>query len=261
MKENILETTRLGAGFEIIDNQHSVLFDLIKDLDNAGKNSVNPMVVDTLLGVFRDYVFMHFKEEEDLLVNSTEYSKHCLEHYALIKKLNSFIYDFRRNQTKETQPPSVFLEDWLVDHIEKFDKPCFAKGPAKASILKKSEAVDVFQANFVDKRKHKRIRRKDVVDDTINVHCYNATKLKSGKAEVVNLSSGGLLLSCSSRHDIGDLLVVSCSIGKNFHLKEKVKVVSIDKQQYGVKFLTPASKTLMFITELYGSLHMSKTNF
>ena len=58
--------SKLKVGSDIIDNQHKVLFDLIKDLNNAIRTEVSIRVVDVLLGVLRDYAFQHFQTEEEL---------------------------------------------------------------------------------------------------------------------------------------------------------------------------------------------------
>jgi hemerythrin len=260
MNINTVEKSKLEVGASIIDNQHKVLLDLVKDLDNASRTGVSITVVDALLRVLRDYAFMHFQTEEEHLVKGADYTVHCLEHYALIKSLHTYIHDFRNNRTKG-EPPSVFLERWLFDHIEKFDKPAFAHESVIESLLNKTEPVDAFNPNVEERRQHKRIPRKVVVDENIQVHCYNATKLKSGKADIINMSTGGLMLSSARLHEIDDLLIINCRIGSNFKMKEKVKVQYACDQMYGVQFISPASETVVFFTELYGSLQLNKTNF
>ncbi len=148
---------------------------------------------------------MHFQTEEEHLVKDADYTIHCLEHYALVKSLNTFIHEFRNNRTKGEPSPSVFLKRWLFEHIEKFDKPGFAHESAIESLLTKSDPVDAFNANLKERRQHKRIPRKDVVDENIHVHCYNATKLKSGTVDIVNMSTGGLMLS-SARVSVKSLM-------------------------------------------------------
>lgn len=261
MKNHKDVKSKLEVGSDIIDNQHKVLFDLIKDLDNASRTKVGMTVVDALLRVLRDYAFMHFQTEEEHLVKDAFYTNHCLEHYALVKSLNTFIHEYRNSRTPGEPSPSVFLERWLFEHIEKFDKPGFANELAIESILTKFDPVDAFNLNVDERREHKRIRSKDVVDRNIQVHCYNATKLKSGTADIVNMSTGGLLLSSSRVHEIDDLLIVACNIGRNFKMKEKVKVKTARDQMYGVEFISPARETVVFFTELYGSIHMNRSYF
>jgi len=257
----MVEKSKLEVGPDIIDNQHKVLFDLIKDLDNACKTGVSITIVDTLLRVFRDYAFMHFETEEEHLDKDTNFTIHCLEHYALVKSLNTYIHEFRNNRTKNKPSPALFLEHWLLEHIEKFDRPDFAQEAVIQSFLTKSDPVDVFSPGFEEKRQHKRIPSKAVVDGNIEVRCYNATKLKSGKATIINMSTGGLMLGCPRGHEVDDLLIISCMIGRNFKMKEKVKVLSSRDQVYGVEFISPTDETVTFFTELYGSLAMNKPDF
>ncbi len=261
MNKNTLPESKLKVGSDIIDNQHKVLFDLIKDLNNATSTGANIRVVDALLGVLRDYAFKHFQTEEDHFEKDADYTMHCLEHYALIKSLNTFIHEFRNNRTTGKPTPSVFLERWLFEHIEKWDKPCFARESITESLSIKFDPIDAYDPNLIEKRQHKRIPRHHIVDEKINVHCYNATKLKSGTADIVNLSTGGLLLSSSRVHEIDDLLIVSCNIGRTFKMKEKVKVITARDQMYGVQFISPARETLAFFTELYGSIHLSNPSY
>ncbi len=261
MNTNTLEKSKLEVGSDIIDNQHKVLFDLIKDLNNAFRTGVSIRVVDVLLGVLRDYAFKHFQTEEEHLVKHADYTMHCLEHYALVKTLNTFIHEFRNNRPTGEPSPSVFLERWLFEHIEKFDKPCFAHESTIESLLSKSDPIDTFDPNFKERRQYKRIHRNDIVDENIQVHCYNATKLKSGMADIVNLSTGGFMLKSPRVHEVDDLLIVSCKIGRTFKMKEKVKVKTARDQMYGVQFISPNPETLVFFTELYGSVHMNKSSY
>lgn len=259
MKTNTQWNSKLKVGSEVIDNQHKVLFELIKDLNNAIQAGASVRVVDVLLGVLRDYAFQHFQTEEDYFTTHTDFTRHCLEHYALIKKLNAFILDFRNNRTKEGKEPSAFLEDWLVKHIERFDIPFFSHETVNTRLMFEHEPIDEFDADREKRRLHKRLPHNEVVDDDIHAHVYNATKLKSGKAKIVNMSPGGLMLSSANDHAIDDLLIVSCNIGKNFKMEEKVKVKAAHDQTYGVQFVAPAPETIEFFTKLYGAVHLNRS--
>ncbi len=252
---------KLKVGSDIIDNQHKVLFDLIKDLNNAIKTEVNIRVVDVLLGVLRDYAFQHFQTEEEHFQKHADSTIHCLEHYTLIKRLNTFIHDFRNNRTNGEPTPSVFLEHWLFEHIEKFDKPFFADATVSVSLAAPPGPIDTFDPNLKERRHHRRISHDDVVDENIPAHCYSATKLKSGMVDIVNLSTGGLMLRSTRTHEVDDLLIVSCRIGRTFKMKEKVKVISAHDQMYGVQFIAPSRETIVFFTELYGAVHMNNSSY
>ncbi len=250
--------SKISVGAPVIDNQHKVMFDLIHDLDNAIRTGASIRVVDVLLGVFRDYAFQHFQTEEDYFRLHSDFAQHCLEHYALIKRLNVFILDFRNNRIKKEKLPSMFLEDWLFDHIEHFDIPFFTNNATIAPLSIEEEEIEQFEPDIEQRRLHKRIPHTEVVDGDILAHVYNATKLQSCKAKIVNMSPGGLMVRCLSHHAIDDLLIVSCNIGKRFKMEEKVKVKTAQDRMYGVQFVSPSADTIDFFTKLYGSVHLNR---
>ena len=247
---------KMNVGSNVIDNQHQVLFDLIKDLNSAIRAGESVRVVDTLLSVLLNYAFQHFETEEKYFRNHKDYVRHCLEHYGLLKKLNDFIVDFRNNRPVSDKTPSDFLEHWLLDHIEKYDRPYLSHETADKPLMEEENHVDEFEPEIKDRRHHKRIQHNEVVDGDIRVYCYNATQLKGRTATVVDMSPGGLLLKSNSRHEIDDLLIISCTIGSNFKMKEKVRVKTAKDNRYGVVFVSPSLETTDFFTKLYGSVHL-----
>ena len=176
----------------------------------------------------------------------------------MIKSLNAFILDFRNNRGSGDKTPSAFLRDWLFEHIVRFDQPFFAHQTVNGRLQDEPVEIDVFDVDFEKKRLHKRIPHNEVVDGDIHANLYNATKLRSGNAKIVDMSPGGLMLSSADGHEVDDLLIVSCSIGRNFKMKEKVMVKSVHDRMYGVQFLTPSSETVDFFTKLYGSVHLNR---
>jgi hypothetical protein len=123
--------------------------------------------------------------------------------------------------------------------------------------MKESDQVDEFDPESKDRRLHKRIHHHDVIDGDISISCYNASRLKSGEATIVDMSLGGLKLNSTGHHEIDNLLVISCSIGANFKMKEKVQVKTVNGNMYGVEFVFPSQETIDFITKLYGAVHLS----
>ncbi len=256
MKANINRDDRLKVGSAVIDNQHKVLFDLIKDVNNAVKAGVSVKILDVLLNVLLDYAFQHFQTEEEYFKDHADSATHCLEHYALLKRLNSFIVDFRNDRTKGIRAPSSFLEDWLFEHIERFDRPFFTDQPEELLLVLESDRVDEYDSDTEERRQHRRIAHNEVVDGEIQAHCYNATRLQSTMVNIINMSPGGLMLSSTRKHEIDDLLVITCSIGQNFKMKEKVKVRTARNHMYGVQFVLPARETVVFFTQLYASVRI-----
>jgi hemerythrin-like metal-binding protein len=257
MNSKTLWDPKMKVGSDIIDNQHKVLFDLIKDLNNAIRAGANMRILDTLLGVLLNYAFQHFEIEEEYFKNHADFTRHCLEHYEMLKKLNSFIVDFRNNRHEGDKTPSAFLENWLIGHIEQFDRPFLAHDAVSLHLMKESDQVDEFDPESKDRRLHKRIHHHDVIDGDISISCYNASRLKSGEATIVDMSLGGLKLNSTGHHEIDNLLVISCSIGANFKMKEKVQVKTVNGNMYGVEFVFPSQETIDFITKLYGAVHLS----
>jgi hemerythrin len=257
MKSKTLWDPTLKVGSDIIDNQHKVLFDLIKDLNNAIRVGASIRILDTLLGVLLNYAFQHFETEEEYFKDHGNYTSHCLEHYGLIKKLNAFIVDFRNNRHNGDRTPSEFLENWLLEHINHYDKPFLSHDTVNLSLMKESDQIDEFEPESKDRRHHKRILNNDVINGDIRVHCYNATQLKGEVATVVDMSPGGLMLNSTGHHKIGDLLIISCSIGSNFKMKEKAEVKTANDKKYGIEFISPTPETVDFFTKLTGAVHLS----
>jgi hemerythrin len=258
-----------SVGLDIIDNQHKVLFDLIKDLKTSFSSKINMRVQDTLHGVLHNYAFEHFHIEEECFKNHPDYNRHCLEHYRMIYKLQKFIVDFRNSRNDDELKTLGFFENWLQEHIEQYDKPFFAHDTVDLStvhltLMKESDKIDDFNIEITErrkteKRKHQRIRHKDVVDEEIRVHLHNVTRKTNGQATIVNISTGGLMLMASNDvHSIDDLLIVTCAIGSHFKMKENVKVRRAIGKIYGVEFVSLSLETMHFITGLYGAIHLSR---
>ena len=249
---------RLKTGLDIVDNQHKVLLDLIKDLSNAITVGVNRKILDTLLGVLRDYAFHHFQTEEDLFAEHESFKDHCLEHYKLIKQINTFILDFRNNREQSLSSVSSFLDNWLILHIDQHDLPSLSQKTVDMPLIVDGLVVDDFETFTEERRRHVRLSSKEVVKGEILVNCYNATRLKNNRARVTNMSLGGLQLGATSGHEVSDLLIISCSIGKNFKMKEKLIVKSVQGRTCGVEFIDPAVETVQFLTNLYGSVNLKR---
>jgi hemerythrin-like metal-binding protein len=263
---------KLSVGLDSIDNQHEMLFARIKDLRTSFALEVNMRVQNTLHGVLMNFALEHFHIEEECFKNHPDYTRHCLEHYRITYKLQKFIFDFRNTRNNEDPGNLGFFENWLEDHIQQFDRPFFAHdtvnlnagnlNTVNLTLMTESERIDDFNLESIEKhkserRKHRRIRHKEIIEEEIRVHCQNVTRNKNGQATIVNISTGGLMLMASNDiHQIDDLLIITCSIGSHFKMKEKVKVRRAINKIYGVEFVSLSLETMHFITGLYGSIHM-----
>ena len=244
----------LAVGVEIIDNQHKMLFDLANDLNNSVNMGANKQIIDTLFAVIISYAFTHFETEENKITNQIDFSNHCYQHYQLLKQLHQYTVDFRNNRKVDVQP-GEFLESWLLEHIKDFDIPMFSDNAVELSLESVIDDIDNFDDAETDKRQHKRVRYDRVIDEDIIGHCYNANKMKSGNVTVVDLASGGFKVYSDQEHDVDDLLIISCRIGKNFRMREKMKVKNSKDSFYGLAFVAAEEETVKFLTELCGAVH------
>lgn len=258
MAKKIQWNTSLSVGNAFIDEQHKILFDLANDLNKAVTFGANKRVIDTLFAVIMDYSFKHFAVEEEDIKDDPEFKNHCYTHYQLLKQLHEYSVDYR-NGRKVGEPPAVFLEKWLIAHITKNDIPLLTGNTGASSRIEVVESVDTFSEKYTNKRKHKRVRYDTILDEDIIGRLYNTTTLRSGDVTVVDLSSGGLKIFTEQKIYVGDLLVINCRVGKNFKMKEKVRVKNSHDKFYGVEFVSPAKETVQFLTQLCGAVHMHRT--
>ncbi len=258
MKANTNWDSSLTVGLDVVDNQHKILFDLIKDLKHTIGTNANIKILDALLSVLLNYAFNHFKSEEEYLINHSDFKEHCFEHYLLIKRLHAFINEIRNNRINKDKTPSAFLEEWLLDHIKRFDKPFFSDDSVIQFLIRESKTVDDYSLIFEERRQNKRIPFSEVVDGSIVTHYYNATQLFAGKAKIIDMSPGGLRLRSNNEFKIDDLMVVSCGIGRSFNMIEKVQVKSANAPFYGVEFISPAKETTTFFKEFDGAVHSNR---
>ncbi len=253
-------TKDLRTNNEIINSQHKILFDLVNDLNLAFKTKVSPKVIDTMFTILINYTFDHFELEESLFCEEDNRLQHCYEHYQLIRSLYAYGHIFRNNRIPEIEPV-IFLNNWLINHITAYDVPVLKDFTPDAFGILQLDSVDIlpaqdaFELDQTDLRAFKRLSSDYITNKAIIGHCYNASKLKNSTVTIENLSSGGLSITdIHINHDIEDLVVISCTIGKNFRMKERLIVKNSRDNSFGLEFFSPSVKTKEFFSQLYGSV-------
>jgi hemerythrin len=116
---------RLSVGFEILDNQHKVLIDIINDLVRAcGKGAIikDIVFVKTLRKAI-DYAQIHFAAEEKYLRQAgyPGLAAQKKEHEAFVAGVMRQLQSFEENRND----PVVlveFLKSWLLNHIAVMDR-------------------------------------------------------------------------------------------------------------------------------------------
>jgi hemerythrin len=106
------------------DEDHKKLFSLINNLHQAmlagqGASKVQPIVKE-----LADYTKYHFSAEEAMLEKTKypELNVHRAEHQSFVKKVEQFQQDLAAGKLVPSISVSNFLNDWLVNHIQKTDQ-------------------------------------------------------------------------------------------------------------------------------------------
>jgi hemerythrin len=113
------------VNFEIIDNQHKGLIDIINDLIQGCDKSkaIRDIVFIKTLRKAVEYTQLHFSTEEKYLlqVNYPEFDAQKKEHDAFISEVIKQLKSFEENQN---DPAALveFLKNWLLNHIAVMDK-------------------------------------------------------------------------------------------------------------------------------------------
>ena len=256
MKKRKTWDSDLNVGIGIIDNQHKIIFDLINDLDNVTRASADRRVVDTLFDVIENYVFRHFEAEEELFHQHEKSITHSLEHYDLVKQFRKFKLSFR-NKKDRGNDISTFLDTWFINHIKASDIPLFTHMAGGGLELEKTGGtIDEYPFEPKERRRHKRIEQAKITDMEIVASCYNTSSLRNSADTIVDISLGGMRLRSSQQYAVGDLLIVKCTLGKNFILQEKVRIKNSIESYYGAEFISLSPATEKFLVELYGAVHL-----
>lgn len=244
----------LNTGIGLIDNQHRIIFDLISDLGNASVAKADKKVIDTLFDVIENYVFRHFEAEEALIAPHAGAMEHTLEHYKLIKEFKKLRISFR-NRLGADNAVHDYLEQWFVDHIRGADLPMFTRIALGGDAPAKGD-VDDYPQGQQERRRHKRVQQKKITDHAIIASCYNTSSLRRSQASVLDVSLGGLCFESEETHQVGDLLVVQCALGRSFKMKEKVRIVNVNDEVFGAAFVGLSPATEKFLVELYGAVNI-----
>jgi hemerythrin len=119
---------KLSVGVRSVDDQHTVLFNLINDLHAAMMKGQARAIVGGLLKDLLAYTRNHFTAEEELM-DSKQYpalSDHKRLHRELTKQVEDYIVRYEKGDLTVTTHLADFLSNWLTNHIQKTDQ---AYGP------------------------------------------------------------------------------------------------------------------------------------
>jgi len=119
MVSDISWKNEFSVGNELMDEQHQVLFSLINDFFHAESKEK----VFTIFNSLFEYVELHFKEEESLMieVNYPKFSAHIKQHNILRNKLKLLRDKLETSDPESYNRIGIFLYNWLAKHILKSD--------------------------------------------------------------------------------------------------------------------------------------------
>jgi hemerythrin-like metal-binding protein len=108
-----------------VDNQHRKLIELISNLDETMRRGGEKQLLGQTLAVVIRYTRYHFDTEERLMA-ATAYpgiANHIEEHKVLLRTIVEFERLHERGAVEFTPSIMGFLEEWLVTHMLRLDKP------------------------------------------------------------------------------------------------------------------------------------------
>jgi hemerythrin len=112
------------VGVQSLDNQHSVLFNLLNELDDAMASGQAPMRIVQMLRKLLNYARGHFSAEEAMMAAAAfpGLAQHRIQHRDLTKRVEEFEARFERGERTLNLQLLSFLRDWVTRHIQHADK-------------------------------------------------------------------------------------------------------------------------------------------
>ena len=115
----------LSVGVDLIDEQHKMLIQRIKDLSDAVVSSRGAGQIGKTLGFMIDYTEFHFSTEEKHM-NELGYPRfdiHKDQHEEFKSTLNHMVTEFEEDgaTAQLSEGVNTYLINWLVKHINSID--------------------------------------------------------------------------------------------------------------------------------------------
>lgn len=215
-KVEFVDSTGLGA-----------IVRCLKEIGGQGQLvlcGVNEMVLSLLQMTHLDSVFIQAKDRNEAMMKLIEAQKKR----KLIKK-------------KVVKPAAT------PPKVTGFDQALLAS-------LSMEDSEEVQDVTSSERRKHRRVMNKQILNEDIVVHCTNTSTGRRTTAVALDISPGGLLLVSPSKLIVGDQFVMEGRIGVNFRFKEYAVIRNTREGKYGFEFIKPSGKTTAFLNQLTGSV-------
>jgi hemerythrin-like metal-binding protein len=124
-------TEELSVHVKVIDEQHKRFIQIINKLYESNNNLRIEKDLGAIIEELIEYAKIHFATEEKYfdLFNYEGSAEHKQKHLEMSEKLNIYKKRLDGNKLELAEEMMGFVEDWLVIHIEEYDKKymeCFA---------------------------------------------------------------------------------------------------------------------------------------
>jgi hemerythrin len=115
--------SQFEVGNELIDQEHRIFVDLIKNVDYSVDEDPDVDYITRLLTEIEKYADFHFYSEENIMVSSgyPDLAHHQSLHRALIEKLKEHIAAYQAG-TVDAGTIIEFLVDWFKSHTAGEDR-------------------------------------------------------------------------------------------------------------------------------------------
>jgi hemerythrin-like metal-binding protein len=106
------------------DEDHQKLFLLIEDLNDAMRSGQGKLIVDGIVQDLERYAQIHFTAEEALMAKAKypALAAHQGEHRRFIESVAKFRQELNSGDKSQSISVSMFMNNWLVNHILRTDK-------------------------------------------------------------------------------------------------------------------------------------------
>jgi len=116
----------LSLGVKIIDEQHRMLIQRIKDLSDAVDSKRGLEHIMKTLDFMMDYTEFHFSTEERHMKEQSypAFEVHIQQHMEFVSTLDQMVEDFEEDGATEALSTSIntYLINWLIKHIKSTDR-------------------------------------------------------------------------------------------------------------------------------------------
>ena len=117
-------SSKYSVGVQRMDEQHTVLFEMLNDLHTAMMKGEANKATGALLSKLAQYTHEHFSAEESMMaaVGYQDLANHRIKHRELTKEVDELTARYQRGEASLNLKLLTFLRNWLTNHIQQEDR-------------------------------------------------------------------------------------------------------------------------------------------